>query len=57
MKNYFSCFKLIADIKIYKIRVIISKKSLITNENHLNLSKNLEKHTLFSYTKIIENAA
>ena len=57
MKNDFSYFKLITDTNIYKIRVIIFKKTLFTNVNFKNYVKNLEKRYLLTYTKIVENAA
>ena len=56
MKNDFSCFELITDTNIYKIRVIIFKKALFINVNSKNYVKNLEKLYLLAYTKIVENA-
>ena len=56
MINHFSLFKLITDINIYKIRIIFLE-ALIYQQKLKKGGKNQENLRLFSYTKIVENAA
>jgi len=56
MINHFSLFKLITDTNIYKIRVILLKV-LIYEEKFKKNEENKGNLRLFSYTKIVENAA
>ena len=57
MKIHFSCFELITDINIYKIRVIIFKKAYLSTKSIKISQKTLEKRYLLAYTEIVENAA
>ena len=57
MKNHFSCYELITDINIYKIRVIILNKPYLSTKSIKISQKNLEKGYLLANTEIVENAA